>query len=144
MNRLKAMAICVVLIVLKADATKLKTLQQRLSKTLIIGSFVLTSFTPSLVAASVPCPGKYCPNPAKFQIVHSLGIPFISDRKFDDRKQLLEVDSWNTWNSADNPKYAVHNKKKKIYETNEICYIVCSFIYTNSLFLIPIFTFAHD
>jgi uncharacterized cupin superfamily protein len=36
---------------------------------------------------------------------------------------VLKVNQWNTWSSADNPKYAVHNKKKKVYETNEVCYI---------------------
>ena len=48
-------------------------------------------------SSKVPCPGKYCRSDTKLNIIHTLGIPGISDRKFKDRKDFLKVNSWSSF-----------------------------------------------
>ena len=62
-------------------------------------------------------------------LVSSLTIPLDSNPTFQVEKasandiKSLNVASWSTWSSSDNPKYAVHKVKAKEYEVNEVCYI---------------------
>ena len=70
------------------------------------------------VSSSIaPCPGKYCRGDTKLNVIHTLGIPGISDRKFKDRKDFLKVDSWSTFASEEK------TTSNHEVETNEICYI---------------------
>ena len=86
-------------------------------------SFIsLTHYITSLLAVGVdssvargdevPCPGRYCVSPTKFRIIRSLGIPGISERSFQRRKDALKVDTWST-----------SGERKTTFTENQIAFI---------------------
>lgn len=62
-------------------------------------------------------------------LAYSLTIPLDPNPTFSVEKasvndiKALDVSTWSTWSSAENPKYAVNKLKSKEYEVNEVCYI---------------------
>lgn len=98
------------------------TLVKRLVGSILISSSVvchppLTANAEDTDVSKVPCPGKYCRSDTKLNVIHTLGIPGISDRKFKDRKDFLKVDTWGTFES-DQRGASSHE-----FTSNEICYI---------------------
>ena len=83
----------------------------------ILGQCSLGAHARDSDVITTPCPGKYCRSDTKLNVIHSLGIPGISDRKFRDRKEYLKVDTWDTFT------FSQKGMSSHEFESNQICYI---------------------